>query len=938
MMGLPFAFAAPAVLGALIVLPVIWWLLRLTPPRPRTEEFPPTRLLLEISKKDETPARSPWWLTALRLLLAGVLIFALAGPIFRPVAEEAPGTGPLLVVIDNGWASAPRWDGIRDTARRIIDLAANEDRPVALVASAEGANQAMEATDPGVALSRLEALEPRPLPNDRAGLTTALATIAGDTRFGGVAWLTDGLGGEDTAAFATFLNQAVAAPVMVYGDDSAEILGLAPPVGASTGLTAAVVRRPSAAIAAGAVAARDIQGRVIGEATFEFPAGVNTAEAAFSDLPTELRNEIVRIEIVAGGTAGGVQLLDERWRRRTVGLLSGTSAENSQPLLSPLYYITRALQPFADLREPRDPNISVSVPELIDSGVSAIVMADIGSLPEDVETRLSEWIDGGGTLIRFAGPRLAASADDLIPVELRQGGRTLGGSLSWETPQPLATFSDDSPFAGITVPADVLVERQVLAEPTAELADYVWASLTDGTPLVTAANVGDGRIVLFHVTADPAWSNLPISGAFVEMLRRVVATSQAVRATAEEGDAPSVLPPYRLLDGYGRFTAPGTSAQPITAGPAEVVVDARHPPGLYGAEDGFRAVNLLPEGTELLPFNAALLDGAQLRAYPTSSPLQLAPWLLALALALLILDALAVLWLGGAFRGRRRAPAAAAALLAIMVGFAAAPPPAAAQDQAQRDADLRAIEATSNTVLAYVLTGNPDIDETSRAGLMGLSRVLADRTALEPGDPVGIDVAVDELSFYPLLYWPVDPESPMPASATIGRIDAYMRNGGSILFDTRDQLAQSTLGEGFGGTPAADRLRTMLASLDLPTLEPVPTDHVLTKAFYLLSEFPGRYAAGALWVEALPEADEFAEERPARAGDGVSPILITSNDLAAAWAMDAAGNYLHPTVPNSPLQREFAFRTGVNILMYMLTGNYKADQVHVPALLERLGQ
>ncbi|HZP20344.1 MAG TPA: DUF4159 domain-containing protein, partial [Bauldia sp.] len=69
-----------------------------------------------------------------------------------------------------------------------------------------------------------------------------------------------------------------------------------------------------------------------------------------------------------------------------------------------------------------------------------------------------------------------------------------------------------------------------------------------------------------------------------------------------------------------------------------------------------------------------------------------------------------------------------------------------------------------------------------------------------------------------------------------------------------------------------------------------------------------------------------------------STILITENDFAAAWATDENGNYLFPTVPTDPRQREMAYRAGVNIVMYTLTGNYKADQVHVPALLERLGQ
>ena len=178
---------------------------------------------------------------------------------------------------------------------------------------------------------------------------------------------------------------------------------------------------------------------------------------------------------------------------------------------------------------------------------------------------------------------------------------------------------------------------------------------------------------------------------------------------------------------------------------------------------------------------------------------------------------------------------------------------------------------------------------------------------------------------------------PLPSSVTMARIDAYMRQGGSVLFDTRDQLERSTAFGSFSGTPAVEHLRQMLQTLDIPPLEPVPADHVLTKAFYLLNDFPGRYAGGPLWVETTQNAASRAD-RPANAGDGVSTILITENDFASAWAMDKSGSYMFPTVPTDPLQREMAFRAGVNIVMYTLTGNYKADQVHVPALLERLGQ
>src|SRR6202030_1438056 len=130
-----------------------------------------------------------------------------------------------------------------------------------------------------------------------------------------------------------------------------------------------------------------------------------------------------------------------------------------------------------------------------------------------------------------------------------------------------------------------------------------------------------------------------------------------------------------------------------------------------------------------------------------------------------------------------------------------------------------------------------------------------------------------------------------------------------------------------------------LSPFTLTKRAPVPHENVLTKTFYLLRDFPGRFNTGQTWVEALPRGEEDdAASHPARGGDGVSPIIITSNDLAGAWAIRPDGQPMLPLSPGEPRQREFAFRAGVNIVMYTLTGNYKADQVHAPALIERLGQ
>ena len=947
---IPLGFLHPIVLTALLTLPAIWWLLRMTPPRPRLERFPPTRLLLDIARREETPVKSPWWLTALRLALTAFLVIALAGPVWRPAAERYPGKGPLLLVIDNGWLAATDWQARKATAERVIAAAETAARPIMLLPSATLAPD-LSAIDAATARRRLAALEPQPFTPDRAALLPAIEGALA-ARSADIVWISDAHeNGSGREFAATLARLAGGRRLEIVTDSDRAPLGLKIIGNTHDALEVTIVRGKGGGPRRGSLRARDLRGRPIAEAAFALREE-DTATTARFTLPVELRNEITRLEIVAERSAGAVQLLDQRWRRRLVGIVSGESNERAQPLLSPLYYVEKALAPYADLRRPRASEIPRAIAELVEENVSAIIMTDIGNLTETAARPLAEWVEGGGVLIRFAGPRLAAGDDPLVPVRLRRGGRILGGSLSWERPQRLAPFRDDTPFAGLTVTDDIRIVRQVLAEPGPDIAERSYASLADGTPLVTAARRGAGLVILFHVTADTTWSNLPLSGTFVEMLRRLVALSPGsipagtgagagTRDLRRADDA--LLPPFRLLDGYGAFTAPPPTAQPLPVSQFDGAdPEVRHPPGFYGSKEAFRALNLLGAEDLLAALDLAGLPGIDaVRPLSAERPRDLRPWLFLLALALLSLDLLAVLPLNGRFRRWSLKPSGSAGLFllaALLPASIDAGTAFAGQDGRNLSAaDLAAIRATDKTRLAYVVTGNPRLDETSRAGLAGLTRALARRTALEPGEPVGLDIARDELTFFALIYWPIDPQGAPPPADVMARIDAFMKNGGTVLFDSRDGLRNAAgLGDA-GGTPGRRRLRRILASLDIPPLAVVPPDHVLTRSFYLLDDFPGRYRDGRLWVEALPQADDDTQ-RPARSDDGVSSILITSNDFAAAWAVDESGAPLYPTIPDDPLQREFAFRAGINIVMYVLTGNYKADQVHLPALLERLGQ
>ena len=952
------AFLNPALLGALALLPVIYWLLRTVPPRPKEVAFPATRILVGLDAQDKTPAKTPWWLMLIRLLAAALVIGALAEPVLNPIRDTSlNGTGPVAIVVDNGWASASRFAARTHLVERLITGAEAGQRPVVILATATTAKTASARLEaPKDARATAAAIVPLPFAPGRTAAAAALETaLAGAKGEASIVWLTDGIDQAETAkpgdagAFAAALARLGALSVVETAAQDAG-LGVMAGVGSKGKLEAQVLRADTGSVRDGVLLALSAKGQRLGESVFHLDRGSAGATVTF-DLPLELRNQVARVELANEHAAGSVSLLDTRSQWRRLGLISGESSEQAQPLLAPLYYIEKALAPFSEMARPKDANIASNIAQSLKEQVSVLVLADIGVLSGDAHDRVERWVDKGGVLVRFAGPRLEKGGDDLLPVPLRLGGRTLGGALSWSTPQALSAFEETSVFAGLTVPADVTVNRQVLADPARTAPDVeVWARLKDGTPLVTAVKRGQGRIVLFHITANSDWSNLPLSGLFVEMLRRVVTLgtgggiggdieAAAGDTSSTEASAPTLLAPMQILDGYGVLGPPPPAAQGIAASALDAAIaSADHPPGYYGAGSSPRALNVIGPKTVLNPI-PPLPPGATRRGYDGAAATPLKPALLAAALSLLMLDVLAVLVLGmGGLRLGRAARPAAAMLAILAIGLTTVASDTASAAPAAAANEALAMQATGKVTLGYVITGDAETDDTSRLGLSGLGRYLALKTAVEPGDPIGVNIATDEIAFFPVLYWPVlAGAQPLPEAA-LARIDAYMKEGGLIVFDTRDAGQGAPTGlstNGRQGTP----LQRLLARLDVPRVEPVPETHVLTKSFYLLKSFPGRWDAGQLWVEASDsDEDQVASGRKARRADGVTSIIITSNDFAAAWALDERGRGVYPLVPGGEGQREMAMRTGVNIVMHALTGNYKADQVHVPALLERLGQ
>ena len=345
----------------------------------------------------------------------------------------------------------------------------------------------------------------------------------------------------------------------------------------------------------------------------------------------------------------------------------------------------------------------------------------------------------------------------------------------------------------------------------------------------------------------------------------------------------------------------------------------RTPPGLYGPEAARRVLNL---ASNLAPPEAAppIAGAHQVPLGGIAPERALAPWLLAGALALLAADLLISLGLRGLLRTALMAIALAPG---VVLGLGVVLVSGAAMAQSGPTGAATGEHPARGSRLAAMLTGDAAQDGIVRAGLIGLSDYVNRRTAAALAEPVAITPGVDDLSLFPLIYWAITPEADRLSGAAVAALNTYMSNGGIILIDTRNGGS----GQGFAaGAEAA--LERAARGLAIPALGELTPAHVLARSFYLLNEFPGRFTGEPVWVQRDQD----------RSNDSVSPVIIGGHDWASAWAVDRQGNTPYATIPGGARQRVLAYRFGVNLVMYALTGNYKGDQVHLPALLERMGR
>lgn len=891
-------FMNPWVLVGAASLPILWFLLRVMPPAPQRIVLPTARFLAGLVPDTQTPSRTPWWILILRILIAALVLLALAQPVYNP-AQGLPGSGPIRLVIDNSWPSAQTWTTQIQAAEESLAQAGREKREIYILTTAPPPGEETPAQlgplSYGEALPVLRGIKPRPWPASYTGAKKMIEEHAPKAAVTSL-WFSHGM---DEGGIERLMETLQAQGGLHYIAPAPSNLPLLLRMPEKNAAALQVEIDAPDVIAPGlpaSVLALSEDGSVIDRQEIALAPDKLPTTVTFN-VPETLRNSISQFRLAGQSGAGGTVLLDNRHRKRSVGIAAPPEKTEGAPLVEAGYYLKRALEPFSTLH-------LGSVEQILEQKPSVIILPDIASMPPETLESLDTWVKEGGLLLRFAGPNMTQDQNEnyLLPVQVRKGRRAIDGSLSWQQePAKLESFPQTSPLFGLAVPEDVTVRQQILPEPSEDIDEKTWAVLSDGTPLITAAPLEQGMLVFVHTTANTAWSDLALSGVFVEILQRIVSISGSTAAKDMKADG--YLEPHLVLDGFGRLEEPGGSVQSIPATDfATVKTSPAHPPGIYGRGGYQQALNT---GNHVGRMTATTTfpSGVKSQTYGNDFEIDLMPLLLFAALTLLLIDWLVMLVIGGNMKSIGRF-LTIQGRMAAMFFILSLPFPTQAQEQNYAD----------GIYLAYMRTGDAGIDAASHQGLQSLAEVLQRRTSVEPEGVVGLNPEIDELAFFPIIYWPVTENQVALSPKALNNVQNYLDHGGTILFDTRDRnYASSAL----VGTKNTTSLRNITKGLNLPPLIPIPQDHVLSKSFYLLDSYPGRYTGGTLWV-----SQDSVNNR-----DGVSSIIIGSHDWAGAWAS-----------PSGSQQQEMAQRFGVNLVIYALTGNYKADQVHVPFILERLGQ
>ena len=890
-----------ALLG-LLALPLIFLIIKSLPPSPKKMFFSSFYLINKLEKTSVTKNNIPFWLLIYRIILITLIVLFFSKPYLNSTAKtsDADAIKSYVIIADIGWSMSKEWEKFKKIVNAISNEAEKKNKEIIFYHS-----NSQKYEQPKVfKLSKnvnqyLKKISPSPWQFEKSNLTEIIKKNNNfiDSKVFFIFSKFDNKDYNNQLKNLNFLNTQVKNKVLI--NTVKNIMFFKNINISKESIKLEVIRHESPTSSRRfTIKITSIDNQVIFKKSYVLK--LNQKAFYFNEnFPLEVLNQIHKIEIVEQNHAGAKYYFDDYSKKKKIGIYTESFQYKENPLLSSVYYLEKSLN--------IDHILKIGdLDQLIKFNSSVIIIPDKGNIPEREHLKLNKWLANGGTLIRFSGVRLSKSNTKFLPSNnLLMSVRHVGGILSMENLLKISPFNKDSIFYGLEIPNDINFKKQLIIDSQDSNLRFE-ASLTDNTPLVTLGKKSQGKIFLFHITANNDWSNLPLSSLFASMLERIVLLSEKNIITS-----PLELNLTKEINSFGDLNNTNKILNIKGSTLLKKTYPSRnHLPGIYENNQLTVALNLSNKIDDQY-FNNVYDKKLKILPAFKDQIFDLRPILLKIILFMFILDMIITMLLKYQFSFLRsfyknKNLFSLFFFLFFLVNLS----------------NLYSQSLANDTYLAYIKTPEEKLNYISKNGLNTIKILLQTRTSIAPKEVIEVDIKKDQIYYYSFLYWPLSKNLIDLDIKTITKIKNYLNNGGMLFFDIIGFSRENFNLE----SNKFKKIKNFLSSIEVDNLTPIPKDHTLTKSFYLLKKFSGRWDNKILLIE----------NSSLELNDGVSSVILGFNDWASAWALDSNKNPIYPVVPGGERQREISYRFGINVAMYALTGNYKSDQIHFKSILNRL--
>ena len=864
---------SPLALFALIALPIIYIVSQFIPKTPKTNNFGAVFILKNLISTKPIPKQAPLWLKILRMIIAGAFVFACAMPILQNPNSAQIISKNLLIIIDDDVANANEFSQIKSEIKNYIDVESAKNNNLKIIVQNCNANILNPINNGQNAKNYIDIISPKQILCDRENIIRALQGVNSNYR---ILYFSDNIEQKNDKQYFDILSR-------ISGGDL-------------------IIRRPNtnfALIEKANIEKNGLRINIVSKGQFSQKItlyGENSKILTnhnvqngdnFIEIPQNILRLVQYIKIDGQNNAAANYIIDAFNRRPLV--FAPKPIASDHPLLSDAHFISSAMETIGDVKY-YDGKFDLK------HAPNAIIFGDTENFDENDTNILTQYLKNGGTIIRFLGPKSLSKEESpffTAPINLDPHVLSTGFAVENIT---IAQLPKNSIFSDIILPPKINIGQSILFKSSNNDAKSL-INLSDGAPLLSMREIGAGKLYMFHTSAAPIWSDIGLSNLQLAFLKRIVLQTSAKSIPANTLEANIILRPSIIIDANGQLTKTISGIKPfITPITTQTKVDNDHAAGIYEGNGASLVINAGTNIKELKPQNFPKHQDFK----SDNKFFALYSYLLVFGFLLFLIDNII---LNLPKLNFKKAISIISALFLCVIFL---------------PHETRAQENSDDIKLTYIITQDNITNEQAKSGLAGISQILRRRTNIEPSGIIGLDPSKDELSKHPIIYWLLPKTSQSLPAEAIQNLNKYMQNGGILFIDTR--------GLSMEPNRAQDILKTAVNGLKIPPLEKVPPEHVLKKTFYILQNFPGFYSNSSLWVQSAATTNYSAN-------DGVSPIIISNGDMARAWAQRTTETGFDAI--NEDFAHELSLRVGINIYLYALTGQYKADQVHVRSLLER---